>query len=828
MTASGWASLLPALALVTACSAAVVTPVPASTRVTLTVSVDPDGGGEVRVLPPGQRDGSIPGARVYERGETVTLTASPTDGFEFERWSAAVAGSGDRTVLLLEADTRVEAIFRPIAAPVQPTTMPTLTSPPLLAPTATIEPPATPMPGPTAAPTLGARARVLLASESAQEGRTFEVTVWVDPASASIAGGEVTLTYPVELVGFVSSALSPLAEGAYSGSPGSENETGRTSIAIVLDDGANPIDVPGELVVFTFFATTAGVAEFVPSLDLTGPDSSPIVVLVSYSDVIIIQPRPGVAATCFTTSAILTWSDPDGLQVMRLERRKSGGDFFQRALVVAGKGQFDDDNLSAETTYEYRLTATVAGGDTGVAHVNCTTDDGRVPLVPPASVVSARRVENAVVVTIADWSACDRIEWGTVEEQVAGTFVATARIWEATADTPCTALFMPVVSHSFDIPNDATGSLIFEAWGEAVHEFTLTSAEGDEVSAPVLFLTTDETSAQITWEHDKVNVDHFTLDREIGVGSGYATVQPDIRAQVGSITDAGLFSGTVYCWRLRAVSPRGTRSEASELCSQTEGLSDLVFATERDGNSEIYVMLEDGGAQVRLTTNTAADIQPAWSPDRSKIAFSSRRGGTWDIWVMDADGSNPTQLTTGGSNDWAPAWSPDGTKIAWSAFRDGDPEIYVMDADGSGQTRLTTAQGEDTNPSWSPDGSRIAFDSRRDGNKELYVMDANGANATRLTNNRARDEAPAWSPDGNKLAFSRDSQIYVMNASGGNDVALTSSDGRNQAPSWSRDGTKILFESSRDGDFEIYVMSAGGAYETQLTTNDVLDGHPDW
>ena len=88
-----------------------------------------------------------------------------------------------------------------------------------------------------------------------------------------------------------------------------------------------------------------------------------------------------------------------------------------------------------------------------------------MPLVPPASVVSARRVENAVVVTIADWSACDRIEWGTVEEQVAGTFVATARIWEATADTPCTSLFMPVVSHSFDIPNDATGSLIFEAWG---------------------------------------------------------------------------------------------------------------------------------------------------------------------------------------------------------------------------------------------------------------------------------------------------------------------------------------------------------------------------
>ena len=110
-----------------------------------------------------------------------------------------------------------------------------------------------------------------------------------------------------------------------------------------------------------------------------------------------------------------------------------------------------------------------------------------------------------------------------------------------------------------------------------------------------------------------------------------------------------------------------------------------------------------------------------------KIIFASDRDGNKEIYVMDADGSNQTQISNHTKNDSEPSWSPDGSKIALQSERDGKKEIYVMDADGSNATRLTNNSTREYYPSWSPDGSKIAFVSDRDGgtdaSKEIYVMD---------------------------------------------------------------------------------------------------------
>ncbi|NJN67251.1 MAG: hypothetical protein HC884_11335, partial [Chloroflexaceae bacterium] len=61
----------------------------------------------------------------------------------------------------------------------------------------------------------------------------------------------------------------------------------------------------------------------------------------------------------------------------------------------------------------------------------------------------------------------------------------------------------------------------------------------------------------------------------------------------------------------------------------------------------------------RLTTNEADDIQPAWSPDGTRLAFTSNRDGNGEIYVMYADGSEQTRLTTSDeNNDEYPAWLP--------------------------------------------------------------------------------------------------------------------------------------------------------------------------
>jgi len=130
----------------------------------------------------------------------------------------------------------------------------------------------------------------------------------------------------------------------------------------------------------------------------------------------------------------------------------------------------------------------------------------------------------------------------------------------------------------------------------------------------------------------------------------------------------------------------------------------IAFVSDRDGNSEIYVMDAAGQNQTRLTENKADDESPAWSPDGKRIAFSSDRDGNWEIYVMDADGKNQTRLTENQAFDQWPVWGPDGTKITFASSRDGRGNIYVLDADGGNQTktRLTENQATDNSPDWSP------------------------------------------------------------------------------------------------------------------------------
>src|ERR1700752_3279989 len=90
----------------------------------------------------------------------------------------------------------------------------------------------------------------------------------------------------------------------------------------------------------------------------------------------------------------------------------------------------------------------------------------------------------------------------------------------------------------------------------------------------------------------------------------------------------------------------------------------IAFESKRDGNSEVYIMNNDGSGQMNLTNNLAEDIDPTFSPDGTRIAFASARDGNNEIYIMNADGTNQTRLTNNSADELQPAFSPDGTRIA--------------------------------------------------------------------------------------------------------------------------------------------------------------------
>lgn len=96
--------------------------------------------------------------------------------------------------------------------------------------------------------------------------------------------------------------------------------------------------------------------------------------------------------------------------------------------------------------------------------------------------------------------------------------------------------------------------------------------------------------------------------------------------------------------------------------------------------------------QMLLLSNKTGDARPRYSPNGLQIVFQSNRDGQSEIYVMNANGSGQTRLTDNSAADTAPAWSPDGTRILFTSLRDDpmNPSLYVMNADGSGQTRVTT------------------------------------------------------------------------------------------------------------------------------------------
>jgi Tol biopolymer transport system component len=255
----------------------------------------------------------------------------------------------------------------------------------------------------------------------------------------------------------------------------------------------------------------------------------------------------------------------------------------------------------------------------------------------------------------------------------------------------------------------------------------------------------------------------------------------------------------------------------------------IAFASDRDGNSEIYSMDTDGGGQTRLTEDAGEDYSPAWSPDGQRLAFVSTRDGNAEIYVMNADGSGQTRLTDSTAGDLAPAWTRDESQIGFVTNRDGNDEIYLMNADGSNQMNLTNNPADDASFSFSPDGLSIAFSStREDSQYEIFTMGSSGSAPTRLTTSEGDDINPSWSAQRIAFQSNRDDtdELYSMSPNGQNQVRLTNNVDLDIDPSQPTDGSRLAFSTSRDDNLEIYLMNGDGTGLTRLTTNSANDLQP--
>jgi hypothetical protein len=240
-----------------------------------------------------------------------------------------------------------------------------------------------------------------------------------------------------------------------------------------------------------------------------------------------------------------------------------------------------------------------------------------------------------------------------------------------------------------------------------------------------------------------------------------------------------------------AVSPGGDRIAIVRLVSAS---ADFVQPTPAEGQEapppinlipQLFVgSLADPAAAQQITQMVGSTMsRPAWTSNGQSIIFSSNQDGDSELYIIDAAGGAPSPLTDNEANDSDPAVSPDGQVVVFASDLEtpGSQELFALLL-ASGEIRqLTNASGSSTSPSFSPDGLRIAFVSDRVGDGDIWIIDASGQRAFLVTidDGDAEDRSPAWTPDGRWIMFASNRggetfQAYLISPDGGTLLPVTS------------------------------------------------------
>jgi TolB protein len=123
------------------------------------------------------------------------------------------------------------------------------------------------------------------------------------------------------------------------------------------------------------------------------------------------------------------------------------------------------------------------------------------------------------------------------------------------------------------------------------------------------------------------------------------------------------------------------------------------------------------------------EIEASWSPDGRTVAFASNRSGDSEVYLINVESGRVTRLTHDPVHDADPAWSPDGSQIAITSHRNDEPYICVITRDGSDATCV--AQG--IQASWSPDGARLTFYRDTPGGTRIFIADTDGSGVWQVT-----------------------------------------------------------------------------------------------
>jgi dipeptidyl aminopeptidase/acylaminoacyl peptidase len=179
------------------------------------------------------------------------------------------------------------------------------------------------------------------------------------------------------------------------------------------------------------------------------------------------------------------------------------------------------------------------------------------------------------------------------------------------------------------------------------------------------------------------------------------TADGHILFQNGSFPNRAIFRINADGNGLQQLTP--VSSDNATVAAAPRGGRIAFSSTRGDGTQRLYTANPDGSAAKLVLPSPpgpeTADVEADWSPRGNELLFDRFTFGgpvTSDLYVVHSDGSGLRRLTnTPDRLELQPAWSPDGTKISFFGFTGvgtANPHaaVYTMNPDGSGETEIST------------------------------------------------------------------------------------------------------------------------------------------
>lgn len=216
---------------------------------------------------------------------------------------------------------------------------------------------------------------------------------------------------------------------------------------------------------------------------------------------------------------------------------------------------------------------------------------------------------------------------------------------------------------------------------------------------------------------------------------------------------------------------------------------------------DIYKVPANGGTATQLTTQASYECSPIWSPDSKQIAFASDRNGNFDLFVMSADGGAARRLTTHSASEIPSTFTTDGNYILFSASIQDPANSALFPTSAMTELYKVPVTGGRTEQVLGTPAEMVCFD--KSGKTFLY-QDRKGF----------EDE---WRKH-HTSSITRD--VWLCDSENGKHTNLTAHAGEDRNPVFAPDGQTVYFLSERDGStFNVYSFPISSPQSLKTVTH---------